>query len=96
MIRTAEGTATPNDFYYWGGDCSKLTDFADFVPEDVVKKVNDLKAKMDKGEVQVFAGELKDNQGNVLVNDGEVMSDDDIILQNFFVENVETSWKAGQ
>lgn len=96
MIRTAAGTATPDDFYYWGGECSKLTDFADFVPEEVVAQVTDLKAKMDAGEVNVFAGELKDNAGNVLVNEGEVMDDNDIILQNFFVENVQTTWKAGE
>ena len=93
MITTANGTATPNDFYYWGGDCSKLTGFADFVPKDVVDKVTELKGKMDSGEVTVFSGELKDNAGNVLVPEGETMSDDDIILQNFFVENVQTSWK---
>ena len=38
--------------------------------------------------VQVYAGELKDDQGNVLVKDGEVMSDDDILAQDFFVDNV--------
>ena len=92
MINAAEGTATSNDFYYWGGDCSKLTDFADFVPEEVVNQVNDLKTKIESGEVQVFAGELKDNAGNVLVADGEVMADEDIILQNFFVDGVNTSW----
>ena len=92
ITRTAEKTATPDDFYYWGGDCSKLSDFADFVPEDVVQKVTDLKSKLESGEVQVYAGELKDNQGNVLVKEGQVMSDEDIIQQNFFVDNVETSW----
>lgn len=40
------------------------------------------------GDVQVYAGELKDDQGNVLVKDGEVMSDDDILAQDFFVDNV--------
>ena len=96
MINVAEGTATQNDAYYWGGDCSKLTDFADFVPEEVVNQVKDLQAKIESGEVNVFAGELKDNAGNVLVADGEVMPDDEIILQNFFVENVTTSWQIGQ
>ena len=96
IISVADGSATKDDFYYWGGECSKLTDFADFVPEDVVEKVNELKEKIASGEVQIFAGELKDNAGNVLVADGEVMSDDDIILQNFFVENVSTSWQIGQ
>lgn len=96
MINAVEGTATANDFYYWGGECSKLTDFADFVPEDVVTAVEELKAKIDSGEVEVYAGELKDNAGNVLVADGEVMADEDIIFQNFFVEGVSTSWTAGE
>lgn len=94
IVRTAEKKATTDDFYYWGGDCSKLSDFADFVPQDVVQKVTDLKSKLESGEVQVYAGELKDNQGNVLVQQGQVMSDEDIIQQNFFVDNVETSWKV--
>ena len=51
-----------------------------------------MKSKLESGEVQVYAGELKDNQGNVLVKEGQVMSDEDIIQQNFFVDNVETSW----
>ena len=96
MINVAEGTATADDFYYWGGECSALSDFADFVPEEVVSQVNDLKAKIESGEVKVFAGELKDNAGNVLVADGEVMSDEDIIQQEFFVEGVTTSWKIGE
>ena len=54
--------------------------------------MTDLKSKLESGEVQVYAGELKDNQGNVLVQEGQVMSDEDIIQQNFFVDNVETSW----
>ncbi len=96
MIRVAEGTSTPDDFYYWGGECSKLTDFADFVPEDVVAAVTDLKAKLDAGEVDIFAGPLNDNNGNELVAEGATMSDEDIIQQNFFVENVQTTWKAGE
>lgn len=96
MINAAEGTATVNDFYYWGGDCSKLSGFASYVPAEVVDEVNALKEKIETGEVQVFAGELKDNAGNVLVAEGEVMPDDQIIFQNFFVEGVSTSWKAAE
>lgn len=95
MINAAEGTATTADFYYWGGECSKLSDFASFVPEEVVTQVAGLKEKIESGEVKVFAGELKDNAGNVLVAEGEVMPDDQIIFQNFFVEGVSTSWNAG-
>ncbi|MBQ9023311.1 MAG: BMP family ABC transporter substrate-binding protein [Eubacterium sp.] len=96
MIQVAEGTSTPDDFYYWGGECSKLTDFADFVPEDVVAAVTDLKAQMDAGDVDIFAGPLNDNTGNTLVAEGATMADEDIIQQNFFVENVQTTWKAGE
>ena len=96
MWNFAPITASTSDFYYWGGDCSKLSDFAAFVPEEVVAEVTALQEKIQSGEVQVFAGELKDNAGNVLVADGEVMSDEDIIFQNFFVEGVTTSWKIGE
>lgn len=67
MINAAEGTATANDFYYWGGECSMLSEFADFVPEEIISEVSALKDKIASWEVKVFAGELKDNAGNVLV-----------------------------
>jgi len=88
MISAAEGTATANDFYYWGGECAKLSDFASFVPTDVVSQVKDLKAKLDSGEVKVYSGELKSNKGETLVPAGSVMSDDDILKQEFLVDNV--------
>lgn len=93
MISVNDGSATANDFYYWGGECSKLTDFASFVPKDVQQKVSDLKKKIESGEVQVYAGELKDGKGNVLVKDGEVMDDQKILLQEFFVDNVDCAWQ---
>ena len=58
--------------------------------------VTDLKAKLDAGEVDIFAGPLNDNNGNELVAEGATMADEDIIQQNFFVENVQTTWKAGE
>ena len=92
MISVNDGSATANDFYYWGGECSKLTDFASFVPEDVKSAVTELKGKIESGEVQVYAGELKDDEGNVLVKEGETMEDEKILLQEFFVENVDCAW----
>lgn len=93
MTTVADGTATADDFYYVGGECAALTDFADFVPEDVKAAVAELKGKIDSGEVQVYAGELNDNEGNPLVSEGEVMPDEEIIQQEFLVENVIGSWK---
>lgn len=87
--KTADGTIKISDNYYEGGECSKLAPFNDaLVPAEIQQKVNDLKAKMESGEVVVYAGELKDNKGNVLVPAGETMSDEKILAQEFFVENV--------
>jgi hypothetical protein len=75
--------------YYEGGECAKLADFnSDLVPEEIQTKVNELKDKIASGEVVIYSGELKDDKGNVLVEDGQVMSDEDILAQDFFVENV--------
>ncbi len=87
--KTADGSIRISDNYYEGGECSKLAPFNDaLVPAEIQQKVNDLKAKMESGEVVVYAGELKDDKGNILVPAGETMSDDKILAQEFFVENV--------
>jgi len=57
----------------------------------VSKRQQELEAyggNSDKLYAAIDSGELKDDQGNVLVKDGEVMSDDDILAQDFFVDNV--------
>lgn len=87
--KTADGTIKISDNYYEGGECSKLAPFNnDLVPAEIQQKVNDLKAKMEAGEVSVYAGELKDDKGNVLVEAGRTMDDGRILAQEFFVENV--------
>ena len=58
------------------------------VPEDIQAQVQEVLDKIGTGEIQIYGGELKDNEGNVLVADGEVMDDLDILNQNFLVENV--------
>lgn len=89
MTKTAEGTIDISANYYEGGECAKLADFnSELVPEDIQNKVNELKEKVVSGEVVIYGGELKDDKGNILVEEGEVMSDEDILAQDFFVENV--------
>ena len=89
MKKTADGSIEISANYYEGGECAALADFNDeLVPEDIQTKVNELKDKIAKGEVVVYGGELKDDKGNVLVAAGEVMSDEDILAQDFYVENV--------
>ena len=89
LQKTADGTIDISANYYEGGECSKLADFnADLVPEDIQAKVNEVKEKIASGEINIYGGELKDDKGNVLVAEGETMSDEDILAQDFFVENV--------
>ena len=89
MQKTADGTIDISANYYEGGECAALAPFnQDLVPQDIQDKVNALRDKINSGEVKVYAGELKDDQGNVLVKDGEEMADEDILAQDFFVENV--------
>ena len=93
----ADGTVSTDDQYYEGGEASALADFnEDLVSADVIEKVSDLRAKINSGEVKIYGGELKDVNGKVLVEAGAEMSDEDINLQDFFVDNVKGSEGAGQ
>jgi basic membrane lipoprotein Med (substrate-binding protein (PBP1-ABC) superfamily) len=88
------GAADSSKYYYEGGDCAKISDFnADLVPQDVQDKVLQAKADIESGKINIFGGELKDNEGNILVPTGETMSDEKINTQEFLVENVIGSWK---
>ncbi|MFP3156097.1 BMP family ABC transporter substrate-binding protein [Lachnospiraceae bacterium ZAX-1] len=83
------GTVSPDDYYYLGGECSALSDFnADLVPDDVQSAVTDAREKINSGDIVIYGGELKDDKGNILVEEDAVMADEDINLQDFFVENV--------
>lgn len=89
MQKTADGTIDISANYYEGGECAALAPFnADLVPEEIQKQVEELKEKVQSGEVAIYGGELKNDKGEVLVKEGEVMSDEDILAQDFFVENV--------
>lgn len=91
----ADGTATTEDYYFWGADknCATISDFNDkMVSDEISAQVLELQQKVIAGDIEVFGGELKDNNGAVLVNDGDVMSDSDISAQKFLVENVIGEW----
>ena len=56
--------------------------------EGTAEKVEAAKAAILDGSLQVFAGEIKDNQGNVRVAAGETMTDDALLALDWFVEGV--------
>lgn len=89
LQKTADGTIEISANYYEGGECSQLAPFnTEIIPEDVQAKVQDVKEKIASGEIVIYSGEIKDDKGNVLVEEGQTMSDEDILAQDFFVENV--------
>lgn len=76
---------------YWGGLDDKmihLSPISPLVPQAtqdmVAEKLNDIAT----GKMDVFWGELKDNQGNVMQNAGEKMSDADMLSMMWFVDGV--------
>jgi len=69
---------------------------ADFVPEDVKKKVAETKAGIVDGSIQVFKGPLLDNTGKVLLKKGEVADDAWRSQVNFYVKGVEGKVPSGK
>lgn len=94
ITSVVEGTVTNEDYYYEGGDCAAISEFnVDLVPADVREKILQAKEDIASGKIDIYGGELKDNEGNVIVSEGESMSDEDINTQKFLVENVIGTWK---
>lgn len=66
-----------------------LTDLTDLCAEGTKEKVDEATQKILNGELQVFAGEIKDNEGNVRVKAGENLDDAYIAGEiNWYVDNV--------
>lgn len=66
-----------------------LTDLTDLCAEGTKEKVEEATQKILNGELQVFAGEIKDNEGNVRVKAGESLDDAYIAGEiNWYVDNV--------
>lgn len=56
--------------------------------EGTKEAVEAAKAKIDSGELEIFAGPLKDNEGTERVAEGTTMTDDEVWEMSWFVENV--------
>ena len=65
-----------------------IDDLGSAVPEDAAKKINDIKAKMEKGEFDVFSGEIKLTDGSLLCKAGQTLTDEEIWKINAEVKGV--------
>jgi basic membrane protein A and related proteins len=77
---------------YWGAMGDGIVDIAPYGPmvkDDTKKLIEDAKAKIVKGELDIFAGPINDQSGQVKVPAGQKVSDPDQLGFNWCVEGVE-------
>jgi len=77
---------------YWGPMSDGIVGIAPYGPmvaADVKKLVEDARARIVKGEWDVFTGPIKDQGGQVRVAAGQKLPDKDMLGMNWFVEGVE-------
>ncbi|MEK3795374.1 BMP family ABC transporter substrate-binding protein [Paenibacillus sp. FSL R7-0204] len=67
----------------------ELAPLGNKVPEDVKKLVEDAKAKIISGGLEVFTGPISDNKGNVTVKDGQKLTLEEVLGMNWLVKGVE-------
>ena len=58
------------------------------MPEDIQEQVRTVQEQITSGELDVLAGEIKDNEGNVVVPAGSTMEDSVNRNMDFLVDNV--------
>lgn len=65
-----------------------LSPFGPMVPKKVQDKVLKIKEEIEKGELQVFSGPIKDQQGKIRIPAGKVATDKELLGMDWFVEGV--------
>jgi len=84
-----DGTWTSRS--YWEGmdvGMVSLDELSENCAEGTAKLVEEAKAKIISGELEPFAGPIKDQSGEVKVAEGSKMTDDEIWNMSWFVEGV--------
>lgn len=88
--RIIDGTWAGNNAQWLGMDSGlvAIDEITANCAEGTLEKVEQAKAAILDGTLEVFAGEIKDNQGNVKVAAGETMTDEAMLALDWFVEGV--------
>ena len=72
---------------------SKLSTISPEVPGNVLQKVNLAKEQISSGELNIFAGPIKNHKGRMRVKDGKALDDEDLNRMNWYVEGIEGNLK---
>lgn len=85
-----DGTWEPVEYWADMADGAvELAPWGQFVPDEVRQLVQEKQDAIISGELEVFAGPIKDQEGNIRVPEGEVMSVGDMLSMDWFVQGVE-------
>jgi basic membrane protein A len=78
---------------YWGSMADGVVDLGPFnealVTEEIKQAVEEAKEAILSGELDVFAGPIKDQNGEIRVPEGSTMTDEEKLSFDWFVEGVE-------
>ncbi len=79
----------------WGGindDMVVMAPFHQDIPQEVQQLAQDTMKALATGEINIFAGELKNQQGEVVAKEGEALSDADLLSMNYYLDLVEAKY----
>ena len=79
---------TPVWMHYKDGAMSLEGVRTDKIPADIVKKMEEVKAKIESGEFHPFTGPIKTNDGKEAAKAGEVLKDNQLQTMNYYVDGV--------
>lgn len=77
---------------YWGGikdDIVEIGPLSENAPEGAADKIEEAKNKILSGELNIFAGPIKNQDGNIAVEEGKALTDGEMLSIDWFVEGVE-------
>ena len=72
---------------------TKLSAINSKVPRYIVEKINAAKGEISSGELDIFAGPIKNHKGRVRIKEGKSMDDEDLHRMNWYVSGIEGDLK---
>ena len=91
FVNRAVAGTWKGEMLYLGIDsgCAELAPWnTDIVSADLITELDGVKAKLESGEIQVFAGPVYDNNGNEVLAEGKEFTNEELIGMMFLIDNV--------